>query len=163
MKKHIIFTLSIVLIAFASCAYYDNNDYFLEQSVFVEDSENPGLPEYSEWGYNTFGAYIDRQAFVSTSHDMPAKIIIYPDTLNLILTGEKNGLKTVLKFSFIGYSPKEYINLVELDGDTIDLTDRNKCIITYTESNNSVVELAPFNGDFIFNRVQNLYVMRIMC
>lgn len=157
MKKHTILLIVILASLLTSCAY-NESDYYLDQTVFIEDPENPRLPIYSEWGYNTFGAYIDRQPFISNNYYMPAKIIVYPDTLNLILTGETNGSKAILKFSFIGYSPKDYIDLVELDNDTIDLTDKNKCILTYTELSKPSVELHPFNGQFIFSRIQNLYV-----
>ena len=157
MKKHILYSIVITAFIFASCSSYDS-DYYLEQSVFVSDPENPGLPEYSEWGYNTFGTYIDRQAFTSDSYNLPAKIIVYGDTLNLLLTGSGGLFPTsTLKFSFIGFSPKEYTDLIELNNETIDLTDKDKCIITMIKSNETI-ELTPFNGQFVFSRVQNLYV-----
>ena len=60
-------------------------DYSLSQTIFIEDSYYPGLPIYSEWGYNTFGAYIDRKPFISTDYDLPVKIIVNTDTLHMIL------------------------------------------------------------------------------
>jgi len=159
MKKQTIFSIFIFTIAslFVSCSDYAG-DFGLTQSIFIEDPENPGLPIYSEWGYNTFGAFIDRQPFTSTHNQMPAKIVVYPDTLNLIFTGIRNGVRTVMTFSFIGYAPQTYYDLIILHGETIDLTNRAKSIITLAEGNNEPVELAPFNGQFTFNRVQNLYV-----
>ena len=38
-----------VLIIIISC----KKDKNLRDSIFIEDFESPGLPIYSEWGYNT--------------------------------------------------------------------------------------------------------------
>jgi len=159
MKKHSVFPIFALVISsfFVSCSYYES-DFQLLQSVFIQDPESPGLPIYSEWGYNTFGAFIDRQPFTSTHNQMPAKIVVYPDTLNLIFAGTRNGVRTVMTFSFIGYAPRTYHDLIMLHDVTIDLTDRTKSIITLAEGNNEPVELAPFNGQFTFSRVQRLYV-----
>jgi hypothetical protein len=160
MKKYIIFSIFILVTSslFVSCS---ESDFYLQQSIFIEDPQNPGLPIYSEWGYNTFGVLVDRQPFTSTHRQMPAKIIVYPDTLNLILAGERNRVRTVLTFSFIGYAPREYSDLIMLNGETIDLTDREKSLVTITEGsppNEITTELMPFNGEFTFTRVQNLFV-----
>jgi hypothetical protein len=80
--------LSIILLAsifMASCSKDD--DYFLSESIFIEDPYYPGLPIYSEWGYNTFGAYIDRAPFVSNTTELPVKIYVNSDTLHFILRG----------------------------------------------------------------------------
>ncbi|MBN2165234.1 MAG: hypothetical protein JW717_03055 [Marinilabiliaceae bacterium] len=61
-----------ILFLLASCT----SDYELEESIFVADSEFPELPEYSEWGYNTFGAFYDRKHFVSNNSEVPVKVIL---------------------------------------------------------------------------------------
>ena len=156
MKKYIIFPIFILLTSslFVSCS---DGDFYLQQSIFIEDPLNPGLPIYSEWGYNTFGVLVNRQPFTSTHNQMPAQIVVYPDTLNLIFTGVRGRTTAVLTFSFIGYAPRTYNELIMLDGKTIDLTDRTKSLVTFS-SGGPPTELFPFNGEFTFNRVQNLYV-----
>ena len=158
MKKYIILPIFILLTSslFVSCS--GDGDFYLQQSIFIEDPLNPGLPIYSEWGYNTFGVFVNRQPFTSTHNIMPAQIIVYPDTLNLIFTGvQRGGTRATLTFSFIGYAPRTYNDLIMLNGKTIDLTDRTKSLVTFS-SGGTTTELAPFNGEFIFNRVQNLYI-----
>lgn len=153
MNKHIFFLLAIILFIISSCS---KNDYELNQSVFIEDTENPELPIYSEWGYNTFGVYIDRKPFVSKNYELPSKIIISHDTLNLYFMGEMGYEKVSLIFSFPGYAVNEYTDLIILNNDTINLTDSN-CKVTFTEKG-ITTKLTPKNGYFIFNKVQNLYV-----
>ncbi len=55
MKK-----INIILFAFAivslSCTRYTD----LNDSIYVNDPYIDGLPAYTEWGYNTFGANYDR-------------------------------------------------------------------------------------------------------
>ena len=152
MKKHIIVSLLSILM-FASCK---DMDYDLQQSVFIEDPVYPGLPEYSEWGYNTFGAYIDRKPFTSNNRDLPAKIIVNDDTLNLQLAGTMGGESMNMKFSFIGYPVPDYDGLTELNGQTFDLTSE-QCIVSLTR--NGIVEtLDVFEGTFAVQSVQNLVV-----
>jgi hypothetical protein len=137
-----------------------SEDYNLNDSVFIEDVNNPGLPEYSEWGYNTFGAYIDRSTFVSNSTDLPAKIIVNNDTLSLRLKGTWKDSNLTLKISFVGYALADYPDLVSLNDSTIDLTT-NKCIISMTTQDGTQL-LKVFDGKINFKRVQKLYVDNVL-
>jgi len=47
------------------------------------------LPIYSEWGYNTFGAYYDREIFVSNDISVPAKVSVSNNEMSFILDGQK--------------------------------------------------------------------------
>jgi hypothetical protein len=59
MKKILIAFVSVLsLNLLFSCQKM--SDYELSGTFFIEDPYYPGLPIYSEWGYNTFGAYIYR-------------------------------------------------------------------------------------------------------
>ena len=163
MKKYIIFPIFVLIISSLLVSCSRDSDFYLQQSIFIEDPLNPGLPIYSEWGYNTFGVFVNRQPFISQRNHLPAQIIVYPDTLNLILTGVRGNARTrtVLTFSFIGYAPRTYSDLIMLNGVTIDLTDRTKSLVTLTETidfEEITTELMPFNGEFTFQRVQNLFV-----
>ena len=103
MKTYIHLTL-IVILSFLLFGCYNEKDFELNQSVFIEDSLYPELPIYSEWGYNTFGVYIDRKPFVSREYITPVKVIVKSDTLHFNLNGTFNGKQTSLKFSIKGYS-----------------------------------------------------------
>ena len=70
MKTYILIILRLIAAFLTSC----KKENELKKSVFIYDPENIDLPEYSEWGYNTFGAYYDREIFVSTDEAVPAKI-----------------------------------------------------------------------------------------
>ena len=154
MKKYSIFLLSILFICGCS------EDFRLQKSVFINDINNPGLPEYSEWGYNTFGAYIDWGVFISNSNELPVKIIVNKDTFNLLLKGRMNSEDLSLKFSIIGYSPVDYPDLISLNESTIDLTS-NQCIVTMTDPLTSQ-KLNVNEGKLIFKRVQKLYVDKVL-
>jgi len=153
MKKQIYLPIFLFLLILGACT---SEDVQLEKSIFIEDVNNPGLPIYSEWGYNTFGAYIDRKVFISNDFDLPAKIIVNSDTLTLILKGTLKSEMATLKFTLIGYSPADYPDLVSFNNSTIDLTS-DKCIITLTTYSKTLA-LDVFDGKIFFKRVQNLYV-----
>ena len=88
-KKSIVFVMLLATVIFASCSRGD--DYMISQSVFIEDETNPGLPVYSEWGYNSFGAYWDRAAFVSERYNVPTKIVVENDSCYWLFNGRLNG------------------------------------------------------------------------
>ena len=156
MKKYIFLPVLVVMLLAGGCS----QDFNLEKSVFIEDINNPGLPEYSEWGYNTFGAYIDRKTFVSDLTDLPSKIIVNKDTFNFLLKGRSNSADISLKFSVIGYSPADYTDLISLNDSTFNLTGKN-CIITLTEPLTTKI-LTVYEGTLVFKRVQKLYVDKVL-
>lgn len=151
---HIIFALFLVSLPFSSCSKMD--DFSLSSTVFIEDPYYPGLPIYSEWGYNTFGAYIDRNPFVSTEEALPAKIIVNPDTLNIILRGKMNYEDVDLKFSLKGYSPDTNYDLTELNGITINLKDAGNFVTL--KRGNINTRLTLIEGELEIKRVQRLFV-----
>ncbi|HOG04852.1 MAG: hypothetical protein ACOX7E_05630 [Paludibacter sp.] len=155
-RKHIYFVALILAVAAitSSCAY---DSYELSKTVFIPDYENPGLPIYSEWGYNTFGMYIDRSTFVSTDHILPSKIIVNPDTFNIRLSGFYQSVSTTLTISVIGYAPRDYPDLISLNDSTINLKEDN-CIITLGKKSEKAVKLPIIDGYITFKKAQNLYV-----
>ena len=80
LTNYLVVIMIAVSAMVASCS---SADFELSKTVFVEDVDYPGLPIYSEWGYNTFGAYIDRSVFTSNSYELPTKIIVNSDTFKL--------------------------------------------------------------------------------
>lgn len=137
----------------ASCS---SADFELSKTVFVEDVDYPGLPIYSEWGYNTFGAYIDRNVFTSSSYVLPTKIIVNTDTFKLYLKGMMNNQPTTIKFEIKGYAPADYPDLISLNDSVINLKSSD-CKVTL-ENGSSMQVLRIIEGNIRFKRVQNLYV-----
>lgn len=155
MKNYILLASAFIVLLFNSCSYEELD---LEQSVFIEDVTNPSLPIYSEWGYNTFGTYIDRKPFVSDNQELSAKIIVNADTLNIILKGKYQYEPTTLKFSIKGYPLADYLNLIDLDNKKINLKSENvKVTLTVgaITTNLQIIE-----GEFYVKRIQKLYVDR---
>lgn len=153
MKTNIFFA-SIILASFIACSKMD--EYNMMTSIFVEDPDYPGLPQYSEWGYNTFGAYIDRVAFVSTNQQIPGKVVVRNDTLQLILKGNYNGELTTMIFMLGGHNPRTYSDLIDLNGDTIDLK-RDPCAVQFITSRDTF-NFQVIEGEIFFKKVQRLYV-----
>ncbi len=153
LTKYIYFLVLLPFLA-GSCAKME--DVYLSQSVFIEDPYYPGLPIYSEWGYNTFGAYIDRKPFTSTDTDLPVKIIVNTDTLRLIFRGKMAYQDVDLVFNIKGFSPATHFDLTELNNTTVNLKDSGRQVIM--KDGNGPTVLSLIEGDITFDRVQLLYV-----
>ncbi len=155
MKPSIFISIFIFSqIILSSCEKME--DFDLSATVFIEDPYCPGLPIYSEWGYNTFGAYIDRKPFISTEDDIPVKIIVNTDTLNLILRGRMGSQNVDLKFSVKGYSPATYFDLTELSNTTINLKESGRSVMLKIGS--ETIPLNLIEGEIMIKRVQRLFV-----
>ncbi len=155
MKQfRLLYLLLLIPFVFSSCSKME--DFSLSGTVFIEDPYYPGLPIYSEWGYNTFGAYIDRKPFISTNEDLPVKIIVNPDTLNLILRGRMGFEDVDLKFSLKGYSPATNFDLTELDSTTINLKDPGNFVTLKIGNKTNLLTL--IEGELRIERVQRLFV-----
>jgi hypothetical protein len=149
----LIYATILVLIIASSC---ELEDFFLSETIFIEDPYYPGLPIYSEWGYNTFGAYIDRKPFISTSGDLPIKVIVNSDTVNMIFRGRMGSSNVDLKFSIKGFAPQTYYDLTELDNITFNLKEIGRAVTL--KVGNETTELDLIEGEFVIKRVQRLYV-----
>lgn len=148
-------TVSALLLTLYSCNY-EADSFILQKSVFIEDVESPGLPIYSEWGYNTFGAYIDRQPFTSGNTDIPAKIIVNSDTMNIMLKGVMGNQFASITFSFIGYPIADFPDLHVLNDSILNMKGVG-CIVTLTRGTKQEV-LRIIEGKMHIKRVQKLYV-----
>jgi hypothetical protein len=149
----LIYATILVLIIASSC---ELEDFFLSETIFIEDPYYPGLPIYSEWGYNTFGAYIDRKPFISTSGDLPIKVIVNSDTVNMIFRGRMGSSNVDLKFSIKGFAPQTFYDLTELDNTTFNLKEIGRDVTL--KIGNEITELDLIEGEFVIKRVQRLYV-----
>lgn len=149
-----IYTIILLAVTITSCKKMD--DYSLSGTIFIEDPYYPGLPIYSEWGYNTFGAYIDRKPFISTDNDLPAKIMVNTDTLHLLLRGLMGTQNADLTFSIKGYSIATYFDLIELNNTTINLKDSGRSVSLKIGNETKILNL--IEGELKVDRVQRLYV-----
>ncbi len=155
MKKILIAFVSVLsLNLLFSCQKM--SDYELSGTVFIEDPYYPGLPIYSEWGYNTFGAYIDRKPFISTDYDLPVKLIANSDTLHMIFRGRMGQKSVDMTFSIKGPTPSSYEDLIELDETNYNLQDTGRLVKLKIDG--TTTELRIIEGELIINSVQRLYV-----
>ena len=158
MKRHIIlFSIGISLL-FGACT----SDYELDRPVFIDDEIYPGLPAYTEWGYNSFGVYIDRRPFTSSNWDLPVKVIAKDRTLQFQLRGNMSYYSmnsyswNALTFFIKGLSMEDYKDLLYLHEQTFDLTSDN-CQVTL-ERDGMTYELPILSGALNFKRAQHLYI-----
>jgi hypothetical protein len=145
----------LLLLVNTACEKMD--DFYLSGSVFIEDPYYPGLPIYSEWGYNTFGAYIDREPFVSSLDVMPMKMIVNTDTIHMIFRGKMGSGEVDLTISFNGFSPQTSYDLTMLDDTTINLKESGRAV-TLKFDQEEAIDLELIEGELNINRVQRLYV-----
>jgi len=157
MKKQI-FILAAIIFLFASC----KKENELKKSVMVYDSELTDLPAYSEWGYNTFGAYYDREVFIS-NEKTPAKIIFSNNLMSFVLDGQKgtssynyNFDEMSITFKISGFIPDDYKNLTILNDTTFDL--KNPAYQVLVTINNTEYTANILSGELYFRRAQNLFV-----
>ncbi len=157
MKKlFLIFAASILI--FSACSKENE----LKKSVFVYDKEFVDLPAYSEWGYNTFGAYYDRTPFVSNNSTVPAKIIVQNNALSFVLAGFKpsenyySNSEMTLTFKMPGFAPADYTGLLLLKDSVLDLSKPVYQVLVSIDTANYTA--AILSGELKFKRVQNLLV-----
>lgn len=151
-----VFTLIIFLAAFGC-----SNETELQRSIFIPDPEFPDLPAYSEWGYNTFGAYYDRQVLVSNDIEVPVKVIREGTKTSLVFTGQMGvgyhrSNTFVITIVFANFQPETYADLLTLHNTSLDLTDPSYDVIMGERVATDTAEI--LEGSFHFVRAQHLLV-----
>lgn len=163
MTKYLLLSILSALIILQGCS----KDRELQESVFIEDTEFSGLPIYSEWGYNTFGAYYDRfTAFVSNKTDIPLKIVVKDSASSFLFKGKRvslneynyygNESKMSIEIIIKGLVPEYYENLVVLNDSILDLSSPD-CSISLTVDDSTYI-LDVLSGTLEFTKAQNLFV-----
>lgn len=160
MKKYfIIFTVATAF--FASCAKDDSQ---MERTIFIPDKIDNQLPAYTEWGYNSFGAKIDRKYFVASNNIIPSKILYKDGSLRFSLNGTLNEYSNYwsnhaeysLTFDFPLEQLHEYTDLLILDNKKIELASSN-CVLTSTQYG-ATQTLNVISGELHFCRAQMLSI-----
>jgi hypothetical protein len=157
MKKLLlIFSTSILI--FLACSKENE----LKKSVFVYDEEFIDLPAYSEWGYNTFGAYYDRTPFVSNNTIVPAKVIVQNNAMSFVLAGPKqsesyySNSEMTMTFKMPGFTPADYTGLLQLNDTVIDLSKSPYQVLVSIDTTHYTATI--LSGELMFKRAQNLMV-----
>lgn len=126
----------------------------LDRTIFIPDAENPELPAYTEWGYNSFGAIYERENFVSTNSIVPCKIVHENGMLNFSLSGQYD-YKATLTFSFPLSKVRTIEDLKILHDSIINL--KESCIVKW-EENYETATFEVLSGQLHFKRFQLLRV-----
>jgi hypothetical protein len=150
--------LALLLIGLLACS----SDMELKKSIFISDPDAPELPEYSEWGYNTFGAYYDRQPFISNDRDVPVKVIYQDSKTSFVFTGQKgvdyyyNENQFAMTLTVPDFHPLTPDDLISLNEITFDLSDPKYQISMAGDTSPYPVKV--LNGTFQIKRAQRLLV-----
>ncbi len=160
MKKSI-YSLLITAAILTGCS----KEYELRESVFIPDKTFSELPAYTEWGYNTFGAFYDRELFLYSTKEVPAKIICTGGTTSFVLRGQKNSYgyyywndadEMSVTFALSGLQPSGFADLVSLNGKSFDLTDVSNKVTVFMDG--ATIEPQMLEGELVFRRAQQLFV-----
>jgi hypothetical protein len=146
--------VSIILSVFMLVACEKSTD--LDESIFIPDEDNPELPEYSEWGYNTFGAFYDREAFVSNDFVVPLKVVTESGNTSFIFQGDLDHDRMSIELIMPGFSPATYSDLLNINGITYDLKASGWSVKVIIDGDNKTAEI--LEGNIVFKRVQKLNV-----
>ncbi len=154
MKKYIIF--AAVVIAMTACSKSD-----FKQIQYIEDPDYPGLPVYSEMGYNTYGAYINNKVFNPAWTDRPFYLIADRENMTMTLNGsvEYNGFNIIFTLPIdTTYHLEDYHSLLALNGKsfTIDTTPTS-CNVKMEGYNAPDIE-SIYSGYIKFEKVQQVLV-----
>ncbi|HEY5750103.1 MAG TPA: hypothetical protein VIU12_28755 [Chryseolinea sp.] len=150
----------IALASLLSC----NNDAELRKTVSIPDTQFPELPQYSEWGYNTFGAYYGRQPFVANNNDVPLVITNHDNVTVFAFKGQlgqysysSNASPFLLTLTFSEFHPETFEDLLALNETSFDLTDP-QIAIEIKDANNVIHSAEILEGQFQVKRAQLLLV-----
>jgi hypothetical protein len=154
----------LVIIFIWACMAGCKEENELKRSVFIYDPDYVDLPAYSEWGYNTFGAYYDREVFISNDSRIPAKVLVTDNSMSFILEGRKgyvDGYTGIYKemsitFTVSGFAPAKYQDLAVLNDSIFDLEDP-ACQVRIS-FDTMKYQASILSGELMFKRVQNLQV-----
>jgi hypothetical protein len=134
----------------------------LHRSIFVRDKQYPDLPQYSEWGYNTFGAYFNDDVFVSGDYLWePASVTQGETAMVLSFHGEKRikGKDTtdmIMYFNITRSSPRYDQFLFSLNDSVIDLAATSNQVLIMSDT--ALYPVTINIGALHFKRVQNLII-----
>ncbi|MDR1097165.1 MAG: hypothetical protein LBL57_03435 [Tannerella sp.] len=145
-----------LLVLLCACANIDS-------TVFIPDGDDPNLPAYTEWGYNSFGAKYERLYFLADNSITPCKITYREGMLHFSLAGtlraDTYGSRfenMTLTVSFPSGPVSEYRDLLILHERSIDLSS---CSVDIEKSNSAGrTAVSSVKGHLTFRRAQLLRI-----
>jgi len=159
MRKQL-YLFAALLVILSGCSKENE----LKKSVMIYDPEYTDLPVYSEWGYNTFGAYYDREVFISDDATVPAKVVVSEGAMSFVLNGHKGAYyyydesnQMNLTFRLNGFTPDSYEDLIMLNDTVFDLTNPEYQVVIES-AGTPINTFSIISGGFQFRRAQNLLV-----
>ncbi|MEA4916415.1 hypothetical protein [Proteiniphilum sp.] len=154
MKYINLFSFILILVVTAGCSR--EYDYRISNSVFIEDNENPGLPIYSEKGYNSFGVYWGLSPLTTRNLHDPSKIVVKDDSCHLYFSGSTGYNGYTLVISLPDYTPQTFTDLLSLHGKEYNLAS-DDCTVSLS-SGNQTYNLKILEGTFKIKRAQKMFV-----
>ncbi|PIF02670.1 MAG: hypothetical protein CR965_00330 [Paludibacter sp.] len=165
MKTYIKITAIFLFFTLLGCS--SKEDFYLDRNIFIEDPTSPDLPIYSEEGYNSFGAYINRFPFVSNLSSGIPQITIKKDTMFFSLKGiyKKSTQKyyrqdVTLDFRFIdNFSQKKldkYTDLMFFNNYMVNFNNTNTKITL--KINEEKHQLKIVDGKMHFKKARKLFL-----
>ncbi len=152
--KYLFPVILLMLVYASSCT---DDDLYLEESVFVEDPEVPGLPIYSEYGYNTFGVRYDRDVVTNNTTDYPLKVIVSSGKCSFNFSGRKDYYEDFnIKLTLDNFLPEDEYDLLDLNGQVIDLNGEHVEVAIEDNGRDESIEI--LTGQFVFKKAQRLTV-----
>jgi len=150
MKK--IYLIVVIGALLASC-----DREVMDRTIFIPDEDDPTLPAYTEWGYNSFGAEYERDYFLVSNNIEPCKIVYSNNLLQFSLNGiiHSSKEKMTLKFVFPSTPIQDFRDLVQLSNKKINLSD-SRCTINILQDSSNVFN--EFRGELYFKRAQLLSI-----
>jgi hypothetical protein len=152
MKKYIFITI-VIAAMLSACT---TEDAQMDRTIFIPDQNDSQLPAYTEWGYNAFGAKIDRKYFLASNSILPCKVLYKDGSLRFSLSGIYNsynyGGETTLIFEFPLERIAEYSGLLILNDKNMELLSPEIHVIMNNDTLNVV------DGTLNFRRAQMLKI-----
>lgn len=154
MKKYII--IAAALIAMTACSKSD-----FKETQYISDPDYPGLPIYSEMGYNSFGAYINDKVFYSNWNDRPFYLVADRDNLTMTLYGRSNNDNFNMVFTLpidTTYPLEDYHSLLILNGKSFTIDTIPMSCIVKMEGHYAPEIESIYSGYIKFEKVQQVLV-----
>ncbi len=154
MYRLIYVTVAIVMMIGISCRR-DYYEYDFGKPVFIKDSVDKDLPQYSEQGFNTFGSYYNSGFWVSVNelYSSPCIARTLGDSLCISFRGAYNREERMdLKLLITGITYKNANELTALDNRRFDLSNSNVVL----KINDDTIK--NLSGRFIFKRARHLII-----
>lgn len=147
-------TVMLALFIATGCSY--DFDYRISNSVFIEDEDKPGLPVYSEKGYNSFGVYWGLSPLSTQRPHDQSTIEVRNDSCHILFSGSVGQDPYTLVISIPGYTPRTFTALLSLNDKNFDI-EKSECAVQLLYGNRPL-EFTAKEGSFTVKKAQNMYV-----